>query len=84
MTELTRDDPAAGNVAFWYRDLERAENDGDSGPHAVVHYRPHGRNAPTVRLHDHTPEPEVTARIGFLGEMGRAMRSSDRKEGKGG
>lgn len=66
-TELARDEPAAGNVAFWYRDLDRG-----AVPYAVVRYRPHRNGPPVVRLHGHTPEAGSAAGIQFLGEVERA------------
>ncbi|ESP86863.1 hypothetical protein [Candidatus Halobonum tyrrellensis] len=68
-TELTRDEPAAGNIAFWYRDLDRG-----AVPYAVVRYQPSGQSAPVVRLHGYTPEAGSSAGIEFLGEVKYAMR----------
>ena len=74
MTERAEDDPAAGNVAFWYRDLERADGDTDGVPFATVRYRPvYSGSPPTVRVHGHTPTPEATAGIEYLGDVVRAV-----------
>lgn len=62
MTDRAEDDPTAGNVAFRYRDLGRAEGDADGVPFATVCYRPVVAESPPVaRLHGHTQTPETTA-----------------------
>ena len=66
-TELARDEPAEGNVAFWYRDLDR-----DAVPFATVRYRQHGQGPPVVRIHGHTPSTESTDGVEYLGDVKRA------------
>ena len=74
VTERSEDDTAAGNVAFWYRDLERAEGDADGVPFARVRYRPvYSGTPPTVRVHGHVPTSEATAGIEYLGDVVRAV-----------
>lgn len=69
MTERSRDEPAKGNVAFWYRDLDRAEGDTEGVPYATVRYRPvYSTSPPVVRIHGHTPTPEATAGMEYLGD----------------
>ena len=79
ITERAEDDPAKGNVAFWYRDLDRG--DGDGVPFATVRYRPvYGGSGPSIRVHGHTPSTEATAAMEYLGDVIRAAVDSQEAE----
>lgn len=67
-------DLTEGDIAFWFRDLDRSDDD----PFGVVRYHPKlARIPPTVELYGYAATEGSGGRVDVLGEVVRAVRGDE-------